>query len=431
MTLSLESSNSACVTRRLLRRAASSAASLTRLARSAPEKPGVPRAITLGSTSGAIGTLRMCTRRIFSRPATSGLGTAICRSKRPGRSSAGSSTSGRLVAAIRMMPSFASKPSISTSSWLSVCSRSSLPPPSPAPRWRPTASISSMKMMQGAFFLACSNMSRTRDAPTPTNISTKSEPEMVKKGTLASPAMARASSVLPVPGGPTSSAPRGNAAAEPLELLRIAQELDDLLQVVLGLVDAGHVLEGDAPVALGQQLGLGLAEAHGAAAARLHLAHEEHPHGDQEQHREPVDQHAQDRGHVLVGQPGGNLHALLREPLDERGIFRGNGREAAGLVAERAADAVPGDGYFGDVAGLDPAQELGIADLVAAASLARIVEQIEKRHQQERDNDPDGKVPKVRIHQDSFLPRALSAAAAQAYRLCPADDRRAQARMLT
>ena len=32
---------------------------------------------------------------------------------------------------------------------------------------------------------------------------------MVKNGTLASPAMARAISVLPVPGGPTSSAPRG------------------------------------------------------------------------------------------------------------------------------------------------------------------------------------------------------------------------------
>src|SRR5437867_2196353 len=66
-----------------------------------------------------------------------------------------------------------------------------------------------MKMMQGAFFFPCSKRSRTRLAPTPTNISTKSEPEMEKKGTLASPAMARASRVLPVPGGPIRSTPLG------------------------------------------------------------------------------------------------------------------------------------------------------------------------------------------------------------------------------
>ena len=66
-----------------------------------------------------------------------------------------------------------------------------------------------MKMMHGACFLAVSNMSRTRAAPTPTNISTKSEPEIEKNGTFASPAIARASSVLPVPGEPTISTPRG------------------------------------------------------------------------------------------------------------------------------------------------------------------------------------------------------------------------------
>ena len=36
-----------------------------------------------------------------------------------------------------------------------------------------------------------------------------SEADSEKKGTLASPATARASSVLPVPGGPESSTPRG------------------------------------------------------------------------------------------------------------------------------------------------------------------------------------------------------------------------------
>ncbi len=86
--------------------------------------------------------------------------------------------SGRFVAAMRMTPPLTSKPSISTSNWFSVCSRSSWPPPMPAPRWRPTASISSTKMIDGAFALACSNRSRTREAPTPTNISTKSEPEI-------------------------------------------------------------------------------------------------------------------------------------------------------------------------------------------------------------------------------------------------------------
>jgi hypothetical protein len=42
-----------------------------------------------------------------------------------GRSSAGSRMSGRLVAAMTSTDAFGSKPSISTSIWLSVCSRSS------------------------------------------------------------------------------------------------------------------------------------------------------------------------------------------------------------------------------------------------------------------------------------------------------------------
>ena len=109
-----------------------------------------------------------------------------------------------------MIPLLVPKPSISVSNWLSVFSRSSLPPRLFFwPRARPMASISSMKMMQGAFCLAVSKRSRTRLAPTPTNISTKSEPASEKKGTCASPATALASSVFPVPGGPTRRAPLG------------------------------------------------------------------------------------------------------------------------------------------------------------------------------------------------------------------------------
>mmetsp|Transcript_17090 Transcript_17090/g.21307 ORF Transcript_17090/g.21307 Transcript_17090/m.21307 type:complete len:237 (-) Transcript_17090:257-967(-) len=63
--------------------------------------------------------------------------------------------------------------------------------------------------MHGAFFFACENISRTRDAPTPTNISTNSDPEIEINGTPASPATALANNVLPVPGGPSKITPRG------------------------------------------------------------------------------------------------------------------------------------------------------------------------------------------------------------------------------
>ncbi len=79
----------------------------------------------------------------------------------------------------------------------------------PAVRERPIASSSSMKTIDGAACFACANRSRTRDAPMPTIASTNSEADMEKKGTFASPATARASSVLPVPGGPLRRTPWG------------------------------------------------------------------------------------------------------------------------------------------------------------------------------------------------------------------------------
>ena len=127
-----------------------------------------------------------------------------------------------------------------------------------------------------------------------------------------------------------------DAPAEALELLRIAQEFHDLLEIGFGLVDARHVLERDAALPLRQKLGLGLAEAHGTAAARLHLAHEEDPHTDEQQHGKPVDQHTQDRGYVVLGGTGSDFHALLVQALHEIGIFRSNRAEGAGLVAEEA-----------------------------------------------------------------------------------------------
>ena len=121
-----------------------------------------------------------------------------------------SSISTRLVAANTITPLLVPNPSISVSNAFSVFSRSSLPPIDGfLERARPTASISSINIIDGAFSLACLNASRTRLAPTPTNISTKSEPLIEKNGAPASPATAFANNVFPVPGGPTSNAPLG------------------------------------------------------------------------------------------------------------------------------------------------------------------------------------------------------------------------------
>jgi len=58
------------------------------------------------------------------------------------------------------------------------------------------------------------------------------------------------------------------------ELLRLAQELDDLLQLLLGLVHARHVVEGHALVGVLEPLVAALPEGDRLPARRLHLAHE-------------------------------------------------------------------------------------------------------------------------------------------------------------
>ena len=219
MTTSMLSSRSDWVTLVRPSRTARRAASLTILASSAPEAPEAMRATARKSILSSCSTFLAWTLRMASRPCKSGSSTGTRRSKRPGRVSAGSRDSGRLVAAKMMTPLLPSKPSISVKSWLRVCSRSSLPPYWPPLRFWPMASISSMKTMQGAFSFAWSNRLRTLEAPMPTNISTNSEPEMEKKGTFASPATAFASMVLPVPGGPTSRIPLGMEAPMALYLL--------------------------------------------------------------------------------------------------------------------------------------------------------------------------------------------------------------------
>src|SRR5439155_1412188 len=109
---SIASVKSCCSTAGWSLRAANSAASFTASARSAPVAPGVEAATCSRFTSSASGTERVWIRRISTRPALSGGCTAMRRSKRPGRRSAWSRTSGRLVAPSTMTFVPGSKPPV-------------------------------------------------------------------------------------------------------------------------------------------------------------------------------------------------------------------------------------------------------------------------------------------------------------------------------
>ena len=237
-----------------------------------------------------------------------------------------------------MIPSRLEKPSISVRIWLSVCSCSLEPPIAICPRARPIESSSSMKMIAGACSRACLNRSRTRAAPTPTIISTNSEPLIEKNGTPASPATARASSVLPVPGAPIEQHALRRGTAEPRVLLRVPQEVHDLDQLVLGLVDAGDVVERDlAPPAPGRSAARcsGRCRERRRPAAALLRGAPEHPdvEADDQQRRGEAEQQRRPRA-ALLDRLGADLDAVADEQRLEARVREGG--ELGGEVGHRA-----------------------------------------------------------------------------------------------
>src|SRR5581483_1862151 len=148
-----------------------------------------------------------------------------------------------------------------------------------------------------------------------------------------------------------------DAAAEALEFSRIAQEFDDLLQILFGLVDAGDVLEGDAAVRLGQQFRARLAEAERLAAGALHLPRQEDPDADQRDEGQPGDEQRHEPWHVVRWRPRGDGDALGIELLHQAGVARRIGRET-GAVGEGAVDFRALDDDVAYAALVDLRQEL-------------------------------------------------------------------------
>src|SRR5207253_9882356 len=81
-----------------------------------------------------------------------------------------------------------------------------------------------------------------------------------------------------------------NASAELLELSRLAQEFDDLLQLFLGLFHTGDILECDLLLLRGMESRPALTEAQRLVTAALHLSHHEDPERQQQDERRCIDQ---------------------------------------------------------------------------------------------------------------------------------------------
>ena len=113
----------------------------------------------------------------------SGRSTLILRSKRPGRNTAGSMRSCRLLAPITMTFSRDSKPSSSERNWATTVISTS--DEIPEPRTRNSESISSKKTITGvvsvAFSRAFLNTSRIFDSVSPTYLFRSSGPLMLSK----------------------------------------------------------------------------------------------------------------------------------------------------------------------------------------------------------------------------------------------------------
>ncbi len=83
-----------------------------------------------------------------------------------------------------------------------------------------------------------------------------------------------------------------NLRAQRLELVRVLQKVNDFLQLLLGLVHAGDIGEGDARLRVGKPAGAAFTEGHRLPRSALALAHDKNPEADEQEQRQ---QHPDDR----------------------------------------------------------------------------------------------------------------------------------------
>ena len=150
----------------------------------------------------------LCIFKISNLPFLSGTGNSISLSNLPARLNAWSTLLGLLVAAMTITLPLFFKPSISVSNCDTVLLSTS---PVTSSLFGAIASISSMKMMLGAFFSASSKIFLKFSSVWPYHLEKISGPLIDMKFAPDSFATAFASKVFPVPGGPYNRTPCGGS----------------------------------------------------------------------------------------------------------------------------------------------------------------------------------------------------------------------------
>src|SRR2546425_42264 len=184
-------------------------------------------------------------------------------------------------------------------------------------------------------------------------------------------------------------------ATELLELLRVLQEIDDLAQFFLGLVHSGDILEGDFVLLLRNQPGPRLPEAQRLGATPLHLAHEEDPDADEEQHRHPLQEDRVPR--VGVGRLHRDADAAVLQGLDEVRVLEDVRALRLRRVLERVRDEVAPDDDGFHPALIERLEKLGEVRLLLA-TLLRALEDGEQEDDDQADHHPERKVLVDLVH---------------------------------
>ena len=185
----------------------------------------------------------------------------------------------------------------------------------------------------------------------------------------------------------------GNTTAESLEFAGVAQKLYQFLHIFFRFIHTRHIGKGGFDLVFTEQASLAFTKRHRAAfaapSAALHLAHEEHENGEDDQNGEAGYQQLRPKT-LLFWLAAFNDHIVLQQVIDQLGIIqqRANRLETT-AVAALATDDQAIDDDFAHTLVLHFCNELGIVELLSGRLHAEIVENCQ---QHRSDHQPQQKV---------------------------------------